>query len=253
MNLKERAGYKRYKIDIKECSEIIKVPSKFKVRIKRIKLVSHIIKDVFEHRFNFKISLSRPCIYGVFSRVVGGLLPMEDKCVGCLRCNIQYPEIARVFPNKDRGKDMNKLMKAEQIDTILYEAKTGMVPVKGAGYREEFGGENWDSMWTDMSEIVRPTRDGIYGREYISTTVDIGYKPKYFKLDSNQKINFISIELPFIFDILPDTNRSDLIYYELSRNKISKEDRFKLGGTKNKEFKQCLEGSAFRDTWCNGT
>ena len=26
-------------------------------------------------------------------------------------------------------------------------------------------------MWTDMSEIVRPTRDGIHGREYISTSV----------------------------------------------------------------------------------
>ena len=31
-------------------------------------------------------------------------------------------------------------------------------------------------MWTDMSEIVRPTRDGIHGREYISTSVDIGRK-----------------------------------------------------------------------------
>jgi len=108
-------------------------------------------------------------------------------------------------------------MKTDQIDTLLYEAKTGMVPVKGAGYRGKFGGEGWDSMWTDMSEIVRPTRDGIYGREYISTTVDIGYKPKYFKLDSNQKINFISIELPFIFDILPDTNSSDLIYEIFSK------------------------------------
>ena len=27
-----------------------------------------------------------------------------------------------------------------------------------------------------MSEIVRPTRDGIHGREYISTSVDIGRK-----------------------------------------------------------------------------
>ncbi|TLZ64173.1 MAG: hypothetical protein E6K13_03310 [Methanobacteriota archaeon] len=34
-------------------------------------------------------------------------------------------------------------------------------------------------MWTDMSEIVRPTRDGIHGREYISTTVDIGARPTY--------------------------------------------------------------------------
>jgi hypothetical protein len=29
-------------------------------------------------------------------------------------------------------------------------------------------------MWTDMSEIVRPTRDGIHGREYISTAITVG-------------------------------------------------------------------------------
>jgi hypothetical protein len=46
----------------------------------------------------------------------------------------------------------------------------------------------FDSMWTDMSEIVRPTRDGIHGREYISTSVDIGRKPSYLSLNGNQSI-----------------------------------------------------------------
>jgi len=39
----------------------------------------------------------------------------------------------------------------------------------GRGYRGTFAGEGFDSIWTDMSEIVRPTRDGIHGREYINT------------------------------------------------------------------------------------
>ncbi|MBW1802021.1 MAG: hypothetical protein JRJ85_14980 [Deltaproteobacteria bacterium] len=30
-----------------------------------------------------------------------------------------------------------------------------------------------------MSEIVRPTRDGIHGREYISTAIDLGKTPRY--------------------------------------------------------------------------
>ena len=34
-------------------------------------------------------------------------------------------------------------------------------------------------MWTDMSEIVRPTRDGIHGREYINVSVDIGRRLKH--------------------------------------------------------------------------
>ncbi len=56
-----------------------------------------------------------------------------------------------------------------------------------------------------MSEIVRPTRDGIHGREYISTSVDIGKKPSFlnfqnYKLETNLP-SFISIPFPVIFDM----------------------------------------------------
>ena len=46
--------------------------------------------------------------------------------------------------------------------------------VSGSGFRGRFGGDYYDNIWTDMSEIVRPTRDGIHGREHISTSVAIG-------------------------------------------------------------------------------
>lgn len=39
-------------------------------------------------------------------------------------------------------------------------------------------------MWTDMSEIVRPTRDGIHGREYINTVVDLGRSLPYLQFDA---------------------------------------------------------------------
>ena len=62
----------------------------------------------------------------------------------------------------------------EIIARLWYQAETGKIPVSGAGYPGPFSGPGFDSMWTDMSEIVRPTRDGIHGREYISTAVDLG-------------------------------------------------------------------------------
>jgi hypothetical protein len=62
---------------------------------------------------------------------------------------------------------------ADIIHRTWYQAHTGKIPVSGAGYRGPFSGEGFDSMWTDMSEIVRPTRDGIHGREYINTGIEL--------------------------------------------------------------------------------
>jgi len=63
-------------------------------------------------------------------------------------------------------------------------------------------------MWTDISEIVRPTRDGIHGREYISTVVKIGRKLAAIKFDSQGEIASpippaLSIPLPIIFNTPP--------------------------------------------------
>ncbi len=67
--------------------------------------------------------------------------------------------------------------KPDLIAATWKQADTGKIPVSGAGYRGRFHGPGFDSIWTDMSEIVRPTRDGIHGREYNSTSVDVGPKP----------------------------------------------------------------------------
>jgi hypothetical protein len=62
-------------------------------------------------------------------------------------------------------------------------------------------------MWTDMSEIVRPTRDGIHGREYINTSVDIGSKLKQLAFENghlgNEPPPLVEIPLPVIFDCIP--------------------------------------------------
>jgi len=62
-------------------------------------------------------------------------------------------------------------------------------------------------MWTDMSEIVRPTRDGIHGREYISTSVDIGRKPAHLEFKEGQIVSetpeILDIPIPLILDMNP--------------------------------------------------
>ena len=63
---------------------------------------------------------------------------------------------------------------AEIITQSWYQAETGRIPISGAGYGGKFAGQGFEGIWLDMSEIVRPTRDGIHGREYISTQVDLG-------------------------------------------------------------------------------
>ena len=58
-----------------------------------------------------------------------------------------------------------------------------------------------------MSEIVRPTRDGIHGREYINTSVDIGRKLKQLAFDDGrlavEPLPQVEIPLPVIFDSIP--------------------------------------------------
>src|SRR5215467_7120694 len=82
------------------------------------------------------------------------------------------------------------------------------------GYKGSFGGEGFDGMWTDMSEIVRPTRDGVYGREYISTVVDLGRKA--FSVDfespkSSEPARNVQVPIPIIFDSMPKTDENDNI------------------------------------------
>ena len=91
------------------------------------------------------------------------------------------------------------------IATTWAQADSGRIPVSGAGYRGRFSGPGFDSIWTDMSEIVRPTRDGIHGREYISTTVDIGPKPLRLTFAPDGSVvgaalSLIEIQLPVVLD-----------------------------------------------------
>jgi NAD(P)H-dependent flavin oxidoreductase YrpB (nitropropane dioxygenase family) len=174
--------------------------------------------------------MSRPCIYGVFGSRVGGFHLIKEKCTGCMRCVQEYPGICTVDRNPEFFRFADSYWIPEEpatatstlmpVSIVSYEAETGRIPIKGMGYKGSFAGKGWDSIWTDMSEIVRPTRDGVYGREYISTLVDFGRKTKFIALSDNSKresSRTIEIPLPLVFDFLPSNLCSQSILKSVAR------------------------------------
>ncbi|MBI5116973.1 hypothetical protein HZA56_10920 [Candidatus Poribacteria bacterium] len=155
----------------------------------------------------------RECVYDVYKNRKFDPEQMIDSidylCKNCLRC-IQgcKNQIISKMCNPDYQALGDEYWKPALISSLWDQATSGKIPVSGAGYRGPFSGPGFDSMWTDMSEIVRPTRDGIHGREYISTSVDIGRK--LAQLDFGPRGELLSvapplveIPVPFIFDKLP--------------------------------------------------
>src|SRR5881628_3183956 len=196
--------YERFHIETKPAPNVYKPTPKFDVSAKKLRLAAMLFHEAFEFRFKKDVVLSRPCIYGVFGGRFGGFKPIKEKCVGCMRCVQEYPHIMTVKQSEGFKRLGDAYWTPDAVLNILYESSTGKIPVKGMGYKGAFAGEGFDGMWTDMSEIVRPTRDGVYGREYISTSVDIGRKPTsidFAKIDDQPRS--LEIPVPIIFDELP--------------------------------------------------
>lgn len=200
--------FKRYEIAIRETPPLREVPNKFHPVVDRIRLAGMLVREAFRYRFRKDVLLSRPCIYGVFSGPLGGFMPRRSMCVGCMRCVQEYPEICQVFINPKWKALGDSYFTPDSVSTLNYEATTGKILVKGVGYKGPFAGPGFDSMWTDMSEIVRPTRDGIYGREYISTAVDVGRKARCLDPENPEEAQsdpLVELPLPLLFDATPDT------------------------------------------------
>ncbi len=217
-----KTEFHRYQIETETAPDIVPWPSRFKVKVNRPQLAKLLLMELAHYPTQMDVVLSRPCIYGVFSGPLGGFLPREKACVGCLRCTTQYPDIIQILPNPDRARLGDGYFTSSHVNAVAYEAETGRIPVKGAGYRGRFGGTGWDGMWTDMSEIVRPTRDGIHGREYISTAVDLGSRPAFLEFDlAGNSIGLtprtFSLPVPFLFDLPPGSASSETCNLILAR------------------------------------
>jgi hypothetical protein len=136
---------------------------------------------------------------------------IDEFCRDCYRCVQGCPRELIFKAMNPQYRQLGDDYWTPEIITVTWEqATTGKIPVSGAGYGGPFAGEGFDSCWTDMSEIVRPTRDGIHGREYISTTVDLGRKPMFLACDEQGEMQvppslLVEIPLPMVLGEPPVT------------------------------------------------
>jgi len=151
------------------------------------------------------------CVYDVYRQRAFDTPQVVDTadvlCVSCMRCVQECKKnILFRMPNPEYEKLGDDYWRPDIITDIWKQSYVGMVPVSGAGYRGLFANVGFDSMWTDMSEIVRPTRDGIHGREYISTTIEIGRRPEQLEFDEHGDLitethAYAEIPIPIVFDL----------------------------------------------------
>lgn len=155
--------------------------------------------------------VKRACAYGFYRdeadtlRKEVGYLDYIYQCKGCLSCVQDCTKgiLTRVV-NPEYKRIGDEYYTPDILLATWYQADTGRIPVSGAGYGGPFTGPGFDSMWTDMSEIVRPTRDGIHGREYINTSVDIGRKNDHLVFETRKLSSdappLLVAPLPLIFE-----------------------------------------------------
>ena len=156
--------------------------------------------------------VKKACVYDRHREESDYIRNMQDvdalffDCMGCLSCvqnctkgllSLEINPIWEALGNSYWTPDI--------IQTTWMQAETAKIPVSGAGYRGPFTGPGFDAMWTDMSEIVRPTRDGIHGREYISTSVDLGRKRAFLTFDEagapETGSPLVDLPMPLIIDM----------------------------------------------------
>ena len=166
------------------------------------------------------------CVYEVYRKRSFDGSQMTDSldslCKNCFRCVQECTKgILAKSANPEYRSMGDSYYTPDIISSNWYQAETGKIPVSGAGYGGLFTGPGFDAMWTDMSEIVRPTRDGIHGREYISTSVDLGKKPSSLEFSQLDELltslpPLVEIPLPLIFNLLPFGDASQSLYLTLA-------------------------------------
>lgn len=148
--------------------------------------------------------VKKKCVYGIFKDNYLHMTAMDEPqylytCNSCFRCVQECTKgiFSRVINPEYRtlGDDY---WTPDILHRTWYQAHTGSIPVSGAGYRGPFVGAGFDSMWTDMSEIIRPTRDGIHGREYINTCIELSRRPARLRFNDDMSL---AVEVGPIFEI----------------------------------------------------
>ncbi len=170
--------------------------------------------------------VKRRCIYDAYNKRTFDIRQLSDTidniCKNCLTCVQSCPgQVITKIINPEYMAMGDSYWTPDIISRQWDQASTGSIPVSGAGYSGPFSGPGFDDMWTDMSEIVRPTRDGIHGREYISTSVSLGKKLTSLTFDDHgnpilDAPKNIEIPIPIIFGALPFGSLSQDVYLAMA-------------------------------------
>lgn len=192
-NTDNSTAFKRHHTDVMETSWKTRLPKKFRV-------------GIYNNCVNIQECI-QACVYNVHRIGEEGkpAEPVEELCRGCHQCTLSCPKGAICVELNPEFQGLgDSYFTPERIENIFFEAETGRIPVSGAGYGGVFAGSGFDGFWFDFSEIVRPTRDGIHGREYISTAVDLGGKPHSLVFRGSRLVSepprVVEIPVPIILD-----------------------------------------------------
>jgi ferredoxin len=193
------------------------MPEKYHIKThpvppRRPRIGKHGVVDWREDCARCHNCVKKACVYDRYRQEAEYIQNLRDvdalffDCMGCFSCVQDCTKnLLCLSINPAYEKLGNSYWKPDIIKTTWLQAETAKIPVSGAGYGGPFSGRGFDSMWTDMSEIVRPTRDGIHGREYISTSVDLGRKLPFLALNGDQAVAslppLVSIPMPLIIDL----------------------------------------------------
>ncbi|MFZ1201599.1 MAG: glutamate synthase-related protein, partial [Desulfobacterales bacterium] len=159
--------------------------------------------------------VKKKCVYNIFKENVLHMSAMDEPeylytCMSCFRC---IQECTKGIFSRTINPDYRNLgddyWRADTLHRLWYQAHMGKIPVSGAGYRGPFVAPGFDAMWTDMSEIVRPTRDGIHGREYINTSVELSRRITRLEFNPDMTLASVApplleVPLPLLFQLSPD-------------------------------------------------
>ena len=162
-----------------------------------------------------RMCVKKKCVYDIFNENILHASTMAEPeylytCMSCFRC---IQECTRGIFSRTINPDYRTLgdgyWRSDILHRLWYQAHSGKIPVSGAGYRGPFVGPGFDSMWTDMSEIVRPTRDGIHGREYINTCFELSRRVTRLEFNPDMSLAsavppILELPLPLLFRLSPD-------------------------------------------------
>jgi ferredoxin len=196
------------------------MPEKYHIKTERVpprlpKIGKYGVVDWREDCAGCHNCVKKACVYDRYrqeAQYIKGLSDVNSfffECMGCFSCVQRCTKgLLSLAINPVYERMGNGYFTPDIILTTWNQAETASIPVSGAGYRGKFSGAGFDAMWTDMSEIVRPTRDGIHGREYISTAVDIGRKPALLNFEKGKLDGalppLVDLPIPLIIDMMPE-------------------------------------------------